>query len=235
MSNDYFLGTDLLGAEIVEKPFVVDDPDWGKPLVMGEVDILGIEHQFMHVLGFIDMGQAQNRMDDLKVVTIGVAQALLKGGYDAINGAISGAKQPFYKPNLPGDTARQTALGKLNWHRDNLAKFVDKTAPYPNANDLKKWVMQSYIEANAVEEGALYISQAWGAMWAEIESEIAKLPQKFRDAAKKAIETVTGVPVWGWALVGVGAVSIVGGIVYAVLNSRSGAALTQHVARRYLP
>lgn len=230
--DSYFDGVDAMGAEDdVGVPFVDNDPSIGVPYVMGDIDILGIEHQFAHVLGYIDIAQSQRRMNELKVVTVGVAQALLTGGFEAIDGAIRTAKDK----KLPNLKTLDNARWKLIWHRDNLAKFGDRNAPYKDANDLKKWVMQAFIEANTVEEGALYIDSAWTRMWNEISVEIAKLPQKAREEASKAVQNITGLPVWGWALVGVGGLALVGGILYAVLNSRAGAAVAGVAARRYIP
>lgn len=229
--DSYFDGVDAMGAEDdIGVPFVDNDPSIGVPYIMGDVDILGIEHQFAHVLGYIDIAQSQRRMNELKTVTIGVAQALLTGGFEAIDGAIRTAKDK----KLPNLKTLDNARWKLIWHRDNLAKFGDRNAPYKDANDLKKWVMQAFIEANAVEEGALYIDSAWTRMWNEISAEIAKLPQKVREEASKAVQNITGLPVWGWIALSAGALLLVGGVIYAVLNSRSGAAISGAVARKYL-
>lgn len=231
MSQDYFVGCDCMGADDVGVPFYDDAPDIGVPYVMGDdEDVLGMEHQFAHILGYIDIQQSQRRMNELKVVTVGVAQALITGGFEAVDGAIKTAAAK----KLPNQKTLDNVRWKLIWHRDNLAKFGDRNAPYPDANDLKKWVMQSFIEANATEEGALYIDSAWTRMWNEISAEIAKLPQKVRDEASKAVQNITGLPVWAWALVGVGGLLAVGGIIYAIINSRAGAAVAGVAARKYL-
>lgn len=235
MLSDYFDGTDALGADDVGVPFYDDSADIGVPYVMGE-DFLSIERAFadvlgQEVLGFIDIQQSQRQMNDLKAVTVGVAQALLKGGYDAINGAIRRAQEK----GLPLASSRDKVLGKLNWHRDNLGKFADRMAPYPSANDLKTWVMQAFIETNAVEEGSLYADQAWAQMWNEISTELAKMPQKIREETAKVIANVTGIPVWGWALVATGGLVLIGGVLYAIINSRAGATVAGIAAKRYIP
>jgi hypothetical protein len=293
--KSYLEGTDILGAAW-GTPAVIDDPDWGKPVVVAgrggprgggprggggprpslpasrpvapwrgipgqwrpelDWDVVDVDDVELlrcvefdakgnclkyvpadlvdvngDVIGFVDIQQSQRKMNELKAVTVGIAQPLLRGGMDAIDGAIRTSKAK----GLPNAKQLDNVRWKLVWHRDNLAKFADRNAPYVDANDLKKWVMQAFIEANATEEGALYLEQIWTAMWVEIETELAKMPQWLRDQTSKVVENVTGLPVWGWALIGVGVVAAAAGAVYAILNSRAGAVVAGHVARRYIP
>ncbi len=189
------------------------------------------------VIGMFDIGNAQRNMNDLKPVTIEIARILLRGGQDAINGAINGAKQPWYKSDLPGETSRKEVAGKLQWHADNLTKFSasSPTMVYPSGDDLKKWVMQAYIEANAVEEGAAYLDDSWQKMWNEISSKLKAMPRAALSASGDVVETVTGVPVWAWALGGVGVVTLLGFAIYKLANSQTGATIAGVAARRYLP
>jgi hypothetical protein len=199
----------------------------GNCLEYSAVDVLGDD---ITVLGYIDIQQAQRQMNSLKAVTIGVAQVLLKGGFEAIDGAIRTAQSK----KLPNLKTLENMRGKLIWHRDNLGKFGDRNAPYRDANDLKRWVVDAYVQANGVEEGALYIDQAWTTMWNEISSELAKIPQKFRDEAANAVQNITGLPVWAWGLVAGGVLVLIGGVVYMLANSKAGAAVAGIAAKTYM-
>jgi hypothetical protein len=210
-------------AEVPTSALIRDDA----ASVLGEIGEL---------LGFIDIQASQRQMDGLKAITVGVARALLDGGQRAIAGAIAGAKQPWYKPDLPGDAARKNVEGHLKWHQDEIAKAgANEIAPYPPGPDLKNYVMRAFVEANAVEEGAAYLSAAWVAMWAEIATELAKIPAEVRqaiaDAANYVVQSVTGLPLWAWSLIIAGGVGVVGYGAYRVLAGPAGGA----VARHYLP
>jgi len=226
-ANEYFLGTDLLGADDIGVPAVIDDPNWGVPAVIDHPnwgvpfnvhDVLGIEHQFMHVLGLIDIKARQDELNQLKQPTIGIARVLLKYGQQVINDAISRAELPdpdaamLLHPSrntLPGPTKRQGVKDHLQWHANELAKYTDPNAFYPNANDLKQYVMMSYEESNAVDVGNAQLDVIWGQMWAEIVDALARLPG---DLAKK-VSDIT--PSWvKWAIVGgVSAAALLGGAV----------------------
>jgi hypothetical protein len=99
--------------------------------------------------------------------------------------------------------------------------------------------MRAYIESNAAVTGAAALERAWNDMMSEIREKLAAIPKAIRDAALSAasdtIHMTTGVPVWAWAVGGVAVVSAVGLTVWKIINSRSGAAITGAVARRYLP
>jgi hypothetical protein len=190
----------------------------------------------LEILGMFDIAQAQNNMDDLKPVTVEIAKLLLRGGQEAIDGAIKGAKQPWYKPDLPGDKRRDNVMWKLRWHADTLGRLAGSMphTTYVSGDDLKKWVMAAYIEANAVEEGAAYVEQSWNRMWTEIRDQLAKIPKAVREAAANAVYTITGVPVWGWVVGAIGVVGILGWAIYKLANTRAGGAVAGVAVRRYL-
>lgn len=209
---------------------------WAPPTVPG--DIIGADA--FDVLGMIDIGSAQLKMNGLKPVTVRIAQLLLKGGQDAINGAIAGARQPWYKKNLPGETARQEVFWKLDWHKNAIAQASggSPNAIYQPGDDLKKWAMQAFIEANAVEEGAAYLDAVWVQMWKDIGQALAELPAEIRKAVFSgtnwAVQSVTGLPIWAWGLIGVGAVAGLIALTLKLANSRAGGAIGGHLARKYL-
>jgi len=224
----------IIGSDDWGSPFYNDDPSIGVPAIVGFSDtVLG-------ELSAFNIAARQREMNQLKQVPVVVAQLLLDGGMLAINGAISGAKQPWYRNDLPGHTRRAEVLGKLNWHRDNIGRqSFTPTAMYSSASDLKKWVMCAFIEGNAVQEGAVGAEQSWSKMWAEIGKAIATLPKDISDLVGKTtsdiIKGVTGVPVWGWAIIAVGLVGGLGFGTYKLLNTRTAATLIGIGARRYLP
>jgi muconolactone delta-isomerase len=89
----------------------------------------------------------------------------------------------------------------------------------------------AFREANSVEEGAKYIDQAWSKMWTEIAEEIKKLPAMLRDKVGDTVKILTGLPLWAWITIGVGTLAVVGGGIYALANTRAGAA----VAKKFVP
>jgi len=151
----------------------------------------------------IDVQEYVARMDSLKQVPVSVARVLCKNGGDVIYQATLLA----IAKNLPGMSARKTATGKLRWHEGELSKLSDPNAIYSSGDDLKKWVLAAYVEANAVEEGLGWVSTAWGKMWNEIGAAIAKLPVQIAMQINETAGALLGVP--GWA-VGVAVLSIVG-------------------------
>jgi hypothetical protein len=129
----------------------------------------------------------------------------------------------------------ENVAAHLQWHADKLSMMqwgIPSDYVYDSGEDLKKWTMQAYIEANAAEEGAAYLEQSWNAMLAEIQQKLAAIPKAVRDAAlaaaSGAFEAVTGVPLWAIILGGV-AVAGIGGYVYYK------AVVLQSPARRWLP
>lgn len=176
-------------------------------------------------IGMFDILAEQRKMNDLKIVTPRVARALLQGGQQAIQGAIEQASMKLWRRGeLPGKTARDNVFWKLKWHEAEIAKLTDPNAIYKSFADLKKWVMQGFIEANAVEEGSAV--PIWGAMWEEIKAALAAIPSAVVDglkAAAKKIEDIgdtaafyTKVSFW----VALGAVGLVGYGGYKLLASQ---------------
>ena len=179
----------------------------------------------------IDIAEKQRQMTALKAMPVSVAKTMLRSGQLVIARTI----QTAALEGLPGPAAREKVRGKLKWHASTLSKFSDPNAVYASGDDLRKWVMQAYIESNAVEEGSAYADQLWSEMWTEIKQNMAALPAKAREAVIKAasgaLETVTGIPTWAWgvgAAIGLGLIGFVG---YKIVTGPAGAM----VARRYLP
>lgn len=197
------------------------------------------------MIGTIDIGAKQLQMNNLRTVPLSVARELLKGGQQAIDRAKSLATD-F---DLPGGTARDNVFWKLQWHDDNLAKQAGSNSTlYPSGDDLKKWVMEAFIEANAAEEGAkqqaLAFGQIWTDMWTNVTDALAALPQAVAQVAvataqtlKEAASGVKSTVIWTEAIVIGGAVLLGGGILYAlykVLVSDTGKAVaTSYLGRRF--
>jgi hypothetical protein len=187
--------------------------------------------RLQEILGMVDMNVVQRNLNDLNPVTVEIARILLGTGQDTIGRAILGAKQPWYKSDLPGDSARKDVQAHLQWHANNLAsiKGVDEqTVGYKAGDDLKKYVARAFIEANAVEEGAAWLDAAWTAMWDEIQTKLAAIPRAVGQAAASVVKTAAGaaaggiaegfgVPPWlFWGGIGLAAV----GIGYVVVKSK---------------
>lgn len=133
----------------------------------------------------IDIAAKQREMNALNPVTVAAALNLLRGGQDVINAARSHS-------NLPGGTARDNVYWKLQWHENELKKFADKNAVYPSGADLKRWVMQAFIEANAVGEGTATMSRAWDQMWVDMGHNAAELGQSTLTTAKWTVAVTVG-------------------------------------------
>lgn len=209
-----------------EIPALIEDEAWGVPLeVMGEVS---------DVLGMFDMNVVQKQMNTLKNITVGMANSLVAGAMDVINQAIVKANAD----SLPGATDRTNVQGHLQWHQSTLAPLqANPNAIYASGADLIKWATEAFVESNAVEEGADWIDAAWSKMWAEIQAKIVALPAQVRKAVGSAIsntvETVTGVPLWGWGLIAVGSVGLLGFVIYKFANTRAAGAIAGGITRAY--
>jgi hypothetical protein len=211
-----------------------------------------------------DIATAARQMDSLKVVPVGVAKALLKGGQNAINWAIAGAVKKinlstWFPPalalqiaanvtdliqqgsSLPGATNRSNVYWKLQWHQNALKTAGADSITYTAADDLKKWVMQAFIEANAVAEGTQVMGAAWSDMWTDAYAAIAAMPaqagaaivevrKQVGDIVNNVVESGTGIPLWGWALIG--GVTL-GGVIYVASKVLIGVAPV--AAAAYLP
>lgn len=92
-------------------------------------------------------------MARLQTVSVGTARELLQAGQHAISSAQEGAKQPWYRPNLPGATSRADVAAHLQWHQEELSKETDENSIYLSGDDLKKWLLQAFSEWDAVDEG----------------------------------------------------------------------------------
>lgn len=218
----------------------MDVDDFVDPMERVDPGILGTHILGAYeVLGMFDIQAAQKKMNALpKQITVRMAQALLKGGLEAIDGAIALAKQK----NLPGGTARNNVAAHLHWHGEKILTMVggSPNAFYDPGQDLAQWTMRAFVEANAAEEGAAYLDAAWTQMWVEIAKAIEALPKQIRDAVMKTaggfIEGVTGLPVWAWLLIIVGGTALVGYIavklIGAAANTKAGAAFGHVAARR---
>lgn len=200
--------------------------------VIGAQHRLGARTKQTAMIGMYDIASAQHQMDTLKQPTVRAALALLKGGQTAINQAIATADAQ----GLPGPTERKNVQAHLQWHANALAKVANQpNTIYASGDDLKKYVMAAFIDANAVEEGAAYLNAAWDQMWQEIAAAIAALPAEVRHvvttAAGSLVEGATGIPLWGWGLMAAGLVAGVGYVAYKVATGPAGAAVVKH----YLP
>lgn len=172
------------------------------------------------VIGMFDIGNEQLKMNGLKPVTLSIARSLVTHGLDVITIAIAQADAQ----GLPGPTTRKNCQAHLQWHKNKLAGLSgppDSTM-YDSADDLKKWTMEALIEANAVEEGAQFIADAWSVMWAEISAGLQRVPAMILKLPGKALEAVTGIPWWGWYA---GGAVVAGGLLYGaykIITSEGG-------------
>lgn len=236
LASVHALATDLgprQDEDVVGERWGTGEPEFGvdDDLDFGTDEIVGTDE----LVGAFDIGAAQLKMNALKPVTVGAAKALIHGGQQVMAVANQTAKQPFYKADLPGQTRRDEVTGHLKWHADALSKISDDKAIYSSGDDAKKWAMFAFIEANAVEEGAAYLSEAWSAMWTEIGENLAKVPQTILKAAAslpgKAFEVATGWPSW---TLYVGSALLLGAVgygTYQILKGPAGGAVVGRLLR----
>ena len=154
------------------------------------------------VFGMVDMAVVQRNLNELTPVTVEIARILLGTGLSTIGEAIAGAKQPWYKSDLPGDTARKNVQAHLQWHANNIASIKgvnEQTTAYKAGDDLKKYVGMAFVEANAVEEGAAWLEYAWNKMWDEIQTRLAAIPRAVGQAVAEVVKTAAGAAAGGIA------------------------------------
>ncbi len=190
------------------------------------------EGEYDMLIGLVDIGQAQIKMNGLKPVTVGIAKSLIRGGQTVM----AVATEIATAHELPDIQTLGTTSGHLKWHSDKLATLPDDKAVYDSGDDAKKWAMQAFIEANAVETGAAWVDGAWTRMWNEIGAELAALPKQIVQAIARlpgqAFEAATGIPSWAFY---VGAAVLVAGVAflgYKVITSAGGGAFLGAVVRR---
>lgn len=209
--------------------------DAGSRCLAGLDVCIGAERQ---LVGAFDISAWQKQMNKLKVIPVGVAQVLLSAGQAVINWAIVTAKAidiaksgiPFAE-KLPRAANRESVMWKLKWHAERLTESAptalsaylnyqsDKeafkkagtrlAAPYAHGDDLKKWVMEAFIEANAVEDGASAVIDQWNKMWSEIGAALAALPAEVAKKAGDVAKEVAWYAKWTiWLAVLAGAVAL---------------------------
>lgn len=185
-------------------------------------------------IGTYDLNAATQQMNTLKPVHVSVARALLKGGQSAINQANQIAHGGTFSRDLPGQGARDKVYWGLDWHQKELAKRTDPTAIYEPGEDLKKFVLQAFIETNASEEGRTWQNAAWDQMWTEIGQAIADLPAKVAAIPGEVVKKVTGIPLWAWGLGALTLIGLVGFATYKILLAAAPVAAPALI-NRYLP
>lgn len=189
---------------------------WGDWWPYGEE--VDIDDVVGDVIAGYDLGVWRKQMNSLKQVPVSIALVLLKYGQQAIDYAnqtaaivdLAQAQIPFTQ-KLPGATRRAEVTGKLRWHKDQLATLAPSalslaltggnpealkanmakmSATYVSGSDLREWVLQSFIEANAVREGVSALSTMWDDMWTEIIEALKKLPVAVAKAAGNVVKEV---------------------------------------------
>ena len=191
------------------------------------------------VIGAFDVQKWQSQMNVLKQVPVGAAQVLLTHGQAAIKfaqglaAAMNKARAgiPFIE-DVPGETRRAEVAGKLSWHKDTLARVApsagtvyweytmgdkeafkragDKlAATYVSGDDLKKWVLEAFKEANAIEEGIARLGDDWNTMWSEIAAAVAALSHEVAKKVGNVAENLAWYLKWvTWVAVAAGVVGV---------------------------
>lgn len=201
------------------------------------------------IFGELDVGTLAQQFNTLKQVPVSVARILVKNGTDAINHAnsVAQSKNSIITGPFPGGSDRAIVQGKLQWHANTLAGLSDPAAMYASGDDLKKVVTSAYIESNAADEGAAWISASWSQLWVDIKVAIAALPQQaaklaaegakdvgsvINAAASNLISSATGLPTWVVVAGGAAVLGLVGFGVYKILAGPTGGAIVGAYTRR---
>lgn len=178
------------------------------------LDLLGAD-----CLGAYDIAPKQRFLNAIKKVPVAMARTLVNNALNVTTTTLEMAKRgvsfdisksllPSVQSELPGINSLKKTQEQLQRHAEALSRFSDPAAIYPDLVDLKKWVMQAWIDANAVEEGRAMQERAWEQMKEEIKRELKQFPNAL-------VEELTGVPIWMWAVGGLAALGIVGAGYYA--------------------
>jgi hypothetical protein len=205
-----------------------------------ELELLAVD-----LVGEYDIAEKRQQFNTLKQVPVCVARALLRGGQQVAAATIEIAKGGIFQRELPLLNTLKGTQAHLAWHQAQLDKLQDPAALYAPGEDLKKWVMQAFIDANAVEEGRAHQEQIWRAMWSDVGEAIASLPA---DAAKAVGQVARGlaqgivsgaadglgVPPWVLWAGGAAALGLAGLGVYKLVAAAAPVAVGV-AARRYLP
>jgi hypothetical protein len=190
------------------------------------------------VLGAFDITAAQRQMNTLKQVTVGIARAMVRSGKQVCDETMKIAKGGLFERTLPVVETLKKNASHLDWHAAELAKQSDPTAFYAPGDDLKKWVMQAFVDSNAIEEGRATQSAIWDEMWTEIGAELAKMPSKIAKAVAalpgQIVEAVTGVPLWVFFVAGGFVLVLLGYGVYRLFKG-SAPVVVAAATRKYLP
>ncbi len=154
---------------------------------MIDLDMLGADET---LVGEYDIADKRRQMDSIKKITVSIARAMLRGGQQVAAATVETAKGGFLQRELPGITSLKKTASHLDWHAAELAKLGDPTAFYAPGEDLKKWTMQAFIDANAVEEGRASQEQIWQDMWTDIGAALIALPGDVAQGVGKAVGQV---------------------------------------------
>ncbi len=189
------------------------------------------KHTGATYIGGFDLAANTRTLNAIQPVHVAQARAMLASGQRAIAQAKDLAKGP---PELPGATSRDKVAGKLDWHKNELAKAAASDAVYDPGADLRTWVLQAFIEYNAAEEGRGAATRNAQLLWDEMTTSLAALPYKVAAIPGQAFEAVTGVPPW---LVTTGFIAGGVAVAYAVYRILLAAApgAGRVAAERYLP
>ncbi len=221
-----------------------DEGSWGEEGDEGE-DLVGAWLRHRTLIGEFDIAEKQRQMNTLRRVPVCVARALLKGGLEVAAATIRTAQGGLFERELPGITTLKKTQAHLQWHAAALAKLPDPTAIYVSGDDLKKWVMQAFIDSNAVEEGRARQDEIWRQMWSDIGTAVASLPADVAQAAGaltmavagglvEGVAAGVGVPSWVVWAGGTAALGLLGLGAYRIILAAAPIAVGA-AARRYLP
>ena len=177
-------------------------------------------------VGAFDIHVENRRLNDLKSVDVAQAGALLRGGQAAI--------QLAREQSTPDRVNRiETVAAQLNAHARRVGELAKTPgAAYSAALDLKKWVLESFIEANVNEEGQARAGRIMFDMWSDVGEGTGNILSRVGNvvtAPFRALERAIALPTWLWWA---GGAVVVGGLAYGGFKIAHAAAPT--VARHYL-
>lgn len=125
-------------------------------------------------MGYVDLGPITIAINAMNIPWSGVAE-LVDQGKASLESVGLGQGTTWYK---------------LDWHEQNAAAQSTNSAAYPNAPDLKKWLIQVPIDANAQVAGDQTLADARDQILPDLGSAVANLPQTLGTAAAAATQYV---------------------------------------------
>ena len=181
------------------------------------LDVLGASLQTGNVQ---EMVQYLNKV---RPVRFRDAMVISKLGRRAIDRAMAIRPTGAFIPKQ--DTARKNVSGHINWHEKKIgelwvARHVATGTPpadeeYPHGDDLKKWVVNAFVEYNAALDAKTYADEKLS-FWNEVKERVEEITREMEKPF--GIE----IPMWMWIVGGAIVVLTIGSVFIPIIRRAKG-------------